>query len=169
MAASPETRFAARNFAHVADKPVAPPGYGLDESIGAKRLSQRINVLRQIRFLDKAVRPKRFHQLAFFDDIALVLDEDQKGLDRLLFERYGLAITHQSSVDRVDTKVAELVNSLVFTCHLGGLETIEKRLMHPHFQIRNSNFEILHSPHCWRLLDQQGLLRSRCRTLADGR
>lgn len=105
-------RGAVSSLLNLRRKPVAAPRNRFDV-IASQRLALCVDVLREVCFLDKAIRPQRLHQIVFFDDVAIFFDQQQKRIDSLRFERDDLAVTQKLPVDGVDRERSELENSLV--------------------------------------------------------
>ena len=65
-----------RHITDLRGQPIAAARNGLDVGCAirpiAQRLAQRVDVLRQIAFLDEGVRPQRFHQLGLRHDAVLL-------------------------------------------------------------------------------------------------
>ena len=85
-------------LAHLSDKTVAPPRYGLDVFLPgggfAEGLAQNRDVVGKVALLHNHVRPNAMNQLIFVDEMAMRVDEYTKSVedlraqgDRLSFPR----------------------------------------------------------------------------------
>src|SRR5262249_44951500 len=101
-------------FLHRGHKPIPLPGYGLDESVAVAVVSQGLpqdkDVLAEISFLDKALRPERCHQFIFFENSATALNQERQGIEHFRRKRYRLAVAHQYPLREIELKSAELVD-----------------------------------------------------------
>ena len=77
----------------------------------AQRLSQHEDVAAEVGLLHKSIRPDRFHQIIFSDDLDRAA-ENQEDLKRLRRQRNRLARTKQDFPFSIHEKRAELVEFL---------------------------------------------------------
>ena len=78
MGGGSDGEFLAWDQMHVLGKAVSSPGHGHDVAMVlrgfAQRLAQHKDVPAEIGLLDEGVRPNRFHQVVFGDDLLAVAD-----------------------------------------------------------------------------------------------
>ena len=101
------------HFPHVRAKPVTMSGNSLDVLlagfVGSQRLAQHRDIEIQVPVFDKSVGPDCVHQIFPRNQLSVLPDQDQQGLDGFGRERHGFAVSPQARFFRVKTEGAKLV------------------------------------------------------------
>ena len=89
----------------VSDKTVTATGDSLDVlmTVIFQSLSQHRNVLGQVTFLNKGIRPDFLHQTLFVDDMAIVLNQQKQDVKQLRGQSYRLAFAQKHPLHRIDS------------------------------------------------------------------
>ena len=92
-------------------------------AIGAKHLSEHVDLGRQAIFLDDLVRPHAAHELVFAEDRAASVDEGQQRIERPTAQLDRSAVSQQLSAMAHDLEPAKLNNFGIFAqpSHGNGL------------------------------------------------
>ena len=89
--------------------------YGFDVCLRGtlpEGLPQHRNTAVEIAFVDKRVWPELLQQMAFFNQVSRVFNEDAQELEDLRRERHRTAIAKQPVLRQIQTKVTEFVDSI---------------------------------------------------------
>src|SRR5258707_1894292 len=89
--------------ADMANKTVTSTRDGLDVLMSAilQSFSEHRDVLRQVTFLNKRVRPNFLHQPVLLDHPAAVLDQQKKEIEQLRGQSAKLALSQQHPLHRI--------------------------------------------------------------------
>ena len=82
-----------------------------------KPLAQEEDVLGQVAFLDKLLRPKRLNQFLLRHHPFSVIYKVKQKVERLPVERNGFFLPSQSPLAAVDLKLTELHKALIHGRH----------------------------------------------------
>ena len=101
----------ARQITDLRGQPIATPRHSFNIGLAvrpiAQRLAQRVDVLREITFFDKGVRPQRLHQLSLRHDPMLITGEQHEQVECLRWNRDrlpGAFEAAQRDVEAIGTK-----------------------------------------------------------------
>ena len=90
-----------------------------------KRPPDRGDILGEVDLFDEGLRPKVLHQFVFGQQVPAVVDEQEQSVKRLRRQGYGLTVTQQQALGRVQTERTELIQALSFR-HVRSLQKIPK-------------------------------------------
>src|SRR5262245_30316924 len=107
------------NLSDNADKPIAPLGRRLNKlmPVLAKRLPQDRDVVGEVGFLNDRVGPYQLHQLIFFQQTPVTLDQHKQEIEDFGLKRDDLAVAHQQALGGVQPVGAELINLILLAAH----------------------------------------------------
>src|SRR5262249_3812938 len=94
-------------------------GCGLYEplSVLTQRFSQDRNVAGDVRLFNKGIGPDHCHQLLFFNQTPMTLDQREQQIEDFGLQRDNLAVAQQHSFGDVQSIRAEFVNVLSRMTH----------------------------------------------------
>src|SRR6266404_8440723 len=119
--------------ADMANKAITSARDGLDVlmSVIFQSLSEHRDVLRQVTFLNKRVRPDLAHQPVLLDHPAAVLNQQKKEIEQLRGQRYKLAFSQQHPLHRIHSERSKLETALCVLFHNQNPGSFEKCLRNP--------------------------------------
>src|SRR5713226_2364538 len=119
--------------ADMANKTITSARDGLDVlmSVIFQSFSEHRDVLRQVTFLNKRIRPNFVHQPVLLNHPAAVLNQQKKDIEQLRGQSYRLAFAQQHPLRRIHSKRSKLETALGVLFHDGNLRSFEKCLRNP--------------------------------------
>src|SRR5579859_4400858 len=94
-----------RDLLDRAHEAIVPPGDCLDIRVGSilfEYLTQDGNILRQVYFFDKGVRPYFFEQVFFIDDASATLHQRQECVKAFWRKRHNQTVSEQDTLAGVE-------------------------------------------------------------------
>src|SRR5260370_30310139 len=99
---------------NISDKTITTTRYGLDVlmSVISQSFSEHGDVLCQVTFLNKCIRPDLVHQPVLLNHPAAVLNQQKKDIEHLRGQNYRLAFAQQHPLRRIHSKRSNLKTAL---------------------------------------------------------
>src|ERR1700694_4935092 len=106
---------------NISDKAIATTRYGLDVlmPVISQSSSEHRDVLCQVTFLNKRIRPDLVSQPVLLDHPAAVLNQQKKDIEQLRGESYKLAFAQQHPLHRIHSKRSKLETAFGVLFHTG--------------------------------------------------
>src|SRR5215470_14515698 len=108
-----------QQFIHRPHEAIAPLRYRLNKlpPVLAKGFSQDRDVVGEVGFLNYCVGPDHSHQLIFFQQTSVTLDQREQKVEDFGLQRDDGAVAHQQALGGVQLIEAEFVNLLWLMAH----------------------------------------------------
>src|SRR5260370_29755270 len=122
-----------KHAADMANKTITSTRDGLDVlmSVIFQSFSEHRDVLRQVTFLNKRVRPDLAHQPVLLDHPAVVLNQQKQEIEQLRGQSNKLAFSQQNPLHRIHSERSKLETALCVLFHNQNLGSFEKCLRNP--------------------------------------